>query len=450
MDCQSKKVMVIGAGVSGLAAACQLKKQGFSVKVVDKAQRAGGVISTFSQDGFYAESGSNVIFIQSSTVLDFIYELGLSDKLQFSSKAAKKRYFVRSGEMLALPTNPFSMIFTKLLSFAGKIRIFKEISVPAHDFDSEVSVSQFMADRFGQEFCDYIINPFMGGIYASSPDRLSVKYAMPKVWQIEQKYGSLIKGAFCMLRELRENKTKRFKSKMASFKGGMQTFIDAMAAYLGGDLSVNCKVLSIDYNDGKWDILTEEGGDSYDEIVFAVPAHKIKNVPITGNMSVALGSFNEIEYAPIATLTLGFDLKQFKKKPQGFGVLVPQKENMSILGSLFLSSIFPDRAPENCCVLTNYFGGFRNPEMVEKPIEELVELACKDLQKLMGLKGAPKFAKLTVWKKGIAQYNIGYDKFIEAKDEFEKQYPNIKLVGSYMGGVGVGKCVENALQAVSK
>ncbi len=444
-----KSVIVIGAGISGLVAACSLKKEGYKVKLVDKKSRAGGVISTYTEKSFFAEHGSNMLMVTSQKIMDFILDLGLEDKIEYANSQSKKRFFVRNSKMIAAPTNPISMIFSPLLSFGAKLRILKELSIPAHDFDDNLSVAEFISDRFGREFLDYIINPFVGGIYASNPEKLSLKATFPFLWDLEQKYGSVIKGAFLSMREKKKKGIKRFKTQMISFKGGMQTLIDAMLAKLDeGELSVKCRVLSLDYNDGKWDVLTDDGdSDTYDKVVFAVPARRLNQIPMAGSMSLALEPLKGIEYAPVVSLTLGFDESQVKHPLDGFGVLIPEKEDFSILGSLFLSTLFKGRAPEGCVTLTNYIGGIRSPELCDLSEEELVEMTCKDLEKLIGLRGKPKFVKYNFIKKGIAQYKIGHEDYMEIIKDFEAEYDgSIKFVGSYIGGVGVGKCMENSME----
>ncbi|MFI3290855.1 MAG: protoporphyrinogen oxidase [Opitutales bacterium] len=444
-----ENVLVIGAGISGLTAACCLKKDGYKVKVIDKRSKAGGVISTYSENSFYAEHGSNMLMITSQKIMDFIIDLGLEDKIEYANSHSKKRFFVRNSKMLAAPTNPISMIFSPLLSFGAKMRVLKEFKIPPHDFDANLSVAEFIEDRFGKEFLDYAINPFVGGIYASNPEKLSLKATFPFLWDLEQKYGSVIKGAFASAKERKSKGIVRFKTKMASFKGGMQTLINAMVAKLDADeISVKTRVLSMDYNDGKWDVLTDDGdSDTYDKIVFAVPARRLSQIPMAGNMSLSLERLKEIEYAPVVSLTLGFDKTQIKHPLDGFGVLVSEKEDFSILGSLFLSTLFNNRAPSGCVTLTNYIGGLRSPELCDLSEEELVDLTCKDLAKLVGLSGKPKFVKYNFIKKAIAQYEIGHEEYMEIIEEFEKaQSGSIKLVGSYRGGVGVGKCIENSME----
>ena len=192
---ENKKAIVIGAGVSGLSAAWELKKRGLEVIVLEKNANVGGVVSTFSENGYKAESGTNSVMVTSQKLLDFINEVGLESKMEVSKPVAKKRFFARYSKPRAVPMDPISLLFTRLFSFFGKIRIFCEPFVKKHNPDSEPSIAEFVEKRFGRDVLDYAINPFMAGVYGGDPKKLSIKYAFAPFWNLEQKYGSVIKGA---------------------------------------------------------------------------------------------------------------------------------------------------------------------------------------------------------------------------------------------------------------
>jgi len=446
---ESKKAIVIGAGISGLTAAWSLKKQGYEVKIIDKKSRTGGVVDTYSDSGFKAESGTNCIMVHSQQVLDFLDEVGMTDEILEIKSSAKKRFIVKDGKILAVPTNPISAMLSRIFTFKGKCRIFKEALITPSDYDTELSVAEFASRRFGNEVLDYAFDPFMTGVYAGNLEKLSARWALPKLWSLEQKYGSIIKGAIKSMFEKGKNGGK-FKTKIISFKHGMNQLASHLSYLMKDDISIDCKVLSVDYDQGKWNVVTdnEDSSDTYDKMILAVPAYALKSLPLPGNASLLLDALNKIEYAPIASVTFGFEKNQISHPLDGFGVLIPSKENMSILGSLFVSSMFDGKAPSKHATLTTYIGGMRNPELVEKDIPELCDIAYNDLQKLLGINGKPIFQKVFKWKKGIAQYNLGYGAFVECIDEFEHEFPNIKLIGSYRGGIGIGSCIENALKKV--
>lgn len=450
----TKKILVVGAGISGLSAAWGLKKNGFDVKIIEQKARAGGVIDTQSESGFRAESGSNSVMVQSQKTLDFIKELGLEGRMVKSSQVSKKRFFARAGKICEVPMSPLKMIFSPLYSIAGKFGFLKDFRAPKHDPESDPSVAQFTIDRLGREALDYGMNPFMAGIYGGNPEKLSVKHAFAPFWNFEQKYGSIIKGAM----KARKEKIAAgnfFKPIMISFKNGLVELVDRLSELLSANLVCDVKIASIDYDMGAWRVCwvgdKGEDCDVFDEIVFALGAKDIKNLPLPGSLSTRLQFLDEIDYAPVVSLTMGFYKSDISHALDGFGALLPEKEkDFKILGALFVSSVFDARAPEGCATVTCYIGGKRHPELFELSDGELEALALVDLKNLIGLKGAPIFKRIFRWRNAIAQYNVGYGDVLEQIAELEKDYPTVRLLGAYRGGVGVSSCIENGLALADK
>ncbi len=450
---ENRKAVIVGAGVSGLCAAVELKRRGFDVLVLERQARAGGVVNTLEKDGFRAESGSNSVMVQSQKTLDFLAEMGLSDKIDYANPVSKKRFFVRYGKPRAVPMGPFGLLFTRLFTFCGKIRLFCEPFVKKFPADAEPSVSEFVRRRMGNDVLDYAINPFMAGVYGGNPDRLSIRHAFAPFWNLEQKYGSIIRGA---IKSMKAKKAAGnfFKPVMISFENGMKTFIDALEAELGGALRKNVKTLSLDFAPDGWEVSwgsdDEEGCDRFNVAVIAVPAPEIRNLPLPGSLSEPLKILDGIKYAAVSTLTTGFRREQIGHKLDGFGVLTPEREKLSILGSLFVSSVFKNRAPDGCVALTNYIGGMRRPDLAAAEEDEQLKLVLADLAKLLRVRGEPVFTAAFHWKYAIPQYEIGYQKYLDALDELESRFENISFIGSYRGGVGVSSCIENALSAADR
>ena len=448
---ENKKAIVVGGGVSGLSAAWELKNKGFEVTVIERRDAAGGVIQTFESGGFRAESGTNSVMVTSPRLLKFFEDAGLGEKVERSKPAAKKRFFVRRGKPRAVPMGPLSLLFTRLFSFLGKLRLFMEPFVGRSNPDSEPSVEEFSERRLGKDVSDYAINPFMAGVYGGDPKRLSIKYAFPAFWNFEQKYGSIICGA---IKSMKEKKAAGniFKPVMISFEGGMGTLIKKLSEDIGDGLKTSARLISIDSTaDGRWEVSwgtnTEDCCDTYDALVIAVPAPDLKSLPVGGALAAALEPLSKIVYAPVATYSMGYKRQDVSHKLDGFGALIPQREDFSILGSLFVSSIFCGRAPEGFVTLTNYVGGMRHPELAALPQEEMRKVVLRDVRKLLGVKSEPVFEKMFYWEHAIPQYNIGYGDIIESASEAEKHFNSLALIGSYRGGVGVGACIENALKA---
>ncbi len=442
-----KKVLVIGAGVSGLTLAYKLKKAGCEVKVLDKRSYAGGVVHTYSENGFKAESGSNSIMVNSPRTLDFFKEAGLEGDVEYASATAKKRYFVRYGKPQEVPMGPAGFLKTRLFSILGKMRLLIEPLISKFPADSDPSVEEFTLHRMGKEALDYAMNPFFGGIYAGDVKRLSMRYAFPPLWNLEQKFGSIILGGMKSARA-KAAAGNIFKPVLLSFKDGMDVLPKKLAEYLGDSLELDAQIASIDH-EGKWKVVwssSGEGGiDTFDVLVLAVPAWGLKNLPICGTLAQALEPLDKIEGSPIATLTLGFRREDVAHALDGFGALVPEKENLSIIGSLFVSSMFENRAPKGYVTLTNFVGGTRNPSLAALSEEELLPIVMGDLRKVLGVRGEPVFKKRFAWKRSIAQYNVGYNEFAKVIKQVEQDFPDVKLLGSYRGGAGVSNCIESAI-----
>ncbi len=445
-----KKAIVIGGGISGLCAAFELKRGGADVTLLEKSDRVGGVIGTHCEDGFKAESGTNTVMVNNQNIFDLFDSIGLSDEIARALPSAKKRFFVKCGKPMAVPMSPFSFLFSRLFSLGGKVRILREPFVKKEDPESEPSVAEFAVHRFGQEGLDYGLDPFMAGVYGGDPEKLSIKYAFPPFWNLVQKYGSVIGGGIKSMKE-KSALGNYFKPVLISFKNGMKTLTDKLGEILGDSVKISAKVISVDASKGGWQVSwgTPEGDfcEEFDALVLAVPAHALAELPLCGNLASALKPLSEIRYAPVATLTLGFKKSDIPHPLDGFGALIPKKENLSILGSLFVSSIFDGRAPSDHITLTNYVGGERNPELAGLPEGKITEIVLADLRKILGLKGVPVFRKLYSWKHAIAQYNLGYGKILDTADLAEKEIPNFAIIGSFRGGVGVGNCIENGLTA---
>jgi len=448
---ENKKAIVIGAGISGLSAALKLKDRGFEVVVLEKAPRAGGVIETFSENGFKAEGGSNSVMVQSQRTLDFLDRIGAKPKMQLSNPVAKKRFFAKGGKPRAVPMGPLSLLATPLFSPLGKLRLLCEPFVKRIP-DDDPSMARFAQYRFGKDVLDYAINPFMAGVYGGDPEKLSAKHAFPPFWNLERKYGSVIRGAMKSMREKRAA-GNFFKPMMISFEGGMQTLTDCAARALGDSLKTNAKIISIDFGGSGWQVQwanSDEVCENYDALVVAVPAPEVASLPIAGSFAAKLEFLKSIVYAPVATYTAGFARESVAHKLDGFGVLTPAKENLSILGSLFVSSIFPGRAPDGSVALTNYVGGMRRPELAALELEKMRAIVLADLSKLLGARGEPTFEKMFFRERAIPQYNVGYGEILDQISDVEREFPNIAFVGSYRGGVGVSACIESALSAAEK
>ena len=445
MDTQ---VGIIGAGITGLTTAYLLKKRGISVTIYEAADEPGGAMKTHQKDGWLAEAGPNTIMARSQKLLDLMDELGLSRELVFANDQASKRFVVRDGKPMSMPISLYDFITTDLFSAQAKIRLLKEPFVDKWEDHYEEDLAHFVERRLGVEFLDYAINPFVAGVYAGDPEHLSVKHAFEKLYQLEQDYGSLIWG---QLRGSKERKKRedvpKTESKLFSFKNGNQQLPLTLSEKLGNELLLNHQIDGITQQKNSWNIegISPEGrfDHNHNIVIYTAPIHAIKNITFNADAEINHSVFDEVTYPPISVVSLGFNAVHVAHELDGFGMLVPRKEEFNILGTLFNSTLFPNRAPEEQVLLTSFVGGMRNPDLAGLPKDELRELVIADLDELLGIIGGPVFEYHKYWPKSIPQYDVGYGNVLEKFREIEKQCDGFIFAGNYRYGISVSDCLNS-------
>ncbi|MCS7277464.1 MAG: protoporphyrinogen oxidase [Aquificaceae bacterium] len=424
-------VAVVGAGISGLSVAWHLSKKGFSVQVFEKEEKAGGNIQTTRRDGYILELGPQTI-LADGKVEEFLKSVSIEP--EYASESSKIRYIYKKGKLISLPLSPLSFFTSPLLSLSGKFRVLKEPMVPA-SVKTEESIAEFVRRRLGKEFLDYIVAPFVSGVYAGDPEKLSVKYAVRKVYQLEQKYGSLIKGAI---------KLKAFGpgGRLISFKGGNHTLIEHLASSL--KIQKENVVLRIRKKEDRFVLDTKDGKFEAKSVVVSAPATSAGYLLRDISWS-ASEEFDRIYYAPVVVAHVAVKKGSI---PPGFGFLVPRVENKRILGTLFSSQIFNGRAPEDRELLTVYLGGATDPDIVDYKDDSIYSIVEKELKEILKLESI-EFLGITRWKRGIPQYTLGYGKYIELAQSLERETPGLYLSGNYLYGVSVADCIRASYE-VSK
>lgn len=443
----SRSVCVIGGGISGLCVAYGLQKAGVDVILFESGASVGGNIKTEVRDGFLFEHGPNST-LASRELLDLIADLGLSGEIAPPNPHSKKRYIVRDGKLLVLPSGPIGLAGSKAFSANAKLRLLKEPFIRTKAAEDE-SVAAFFERRLGREIVDYAVDPFISGIYAGDPQKLSIRHAFPHLYELEKNFGSIMQGAIFGPK----NKTSRMPKetpKSLTFRNGMQTLSDALAKNLSDCIKLNSSVHDLRKTEsGKIAVKTLGGVDLFDSVVICTPAHAaarlIENLDPQTSAELA-----NIYYPPISVVFTAFESKDVQTSPDGFGFLVPGIERRRILGSLWTSSVFDNRAPADYHLFTTFLGGSRNPELCSKPEGRLLEIVIDELDSILGIGGNPVFTFVKKWEKAIPQYNIGYDSVRRAMDGFKKNYPEISFCSNFYKGISVGDCVKNALSTMTE
>ncbi len=463
-----RSVVVVGAGITGLVASYELRRKGVNVTLYEASGQSGGAIRTTHAEGFLAEHGPNS-FVTSAPVDALLAQLDLAGDVVEANPEANRRYVVRNGVPLPFPMTPPAMLGTKLFSLRAKIRVLLEPLVKAARPDIDESVASFVRRRLGGEVLDYAVDPFISGIFAGDAEALSMAHAFPRVVELERSYGSLSKGLMAQRRQKARPTSPDApaameaasapegppaRARLISFVDGMQTLTDALEAALSGTLRLSCPVRLVHRSEARWVVDAGPDGVSHprtvDAVVMATPAHVLAAMELPAALRRYTAPVEQVEYPPVSALTLGFARRDVTHALDGFGMLIPSAEKRNLLGVLFSSSLFPDRAPEGYVALTCFVGGARQPQRAREDTDVLVERVLHELRDLLGVRGEPVFAKHVYWSKAIPQYTVGYQAVKDAADATERANPGLYLSGNYRHGVSVGDCVASGQQVAER
>ncbi len=448
-------VAVIGGGITGLTAAFELQRRGVPVTLYEATGRVGGVIQSARKEGFLAEFGPNTILETSPKIRQLVRDACLESRRIDPDPRAAARYVVRYQRPVEMPGSPLGFFTTELFSLRAKWAVLKEPFVPPRRDGVEESIAQFVVRRLGQEFLDHAIDALVAGVYAGDPYRLSVPHAFPKLGQLEQKYGSLIKGQILGGRERKKRgEIAKDRAPKFSFDEGLEVLPQTLAKHLGSSLHLSTRVLKLTQTSEGWRVQLQSpegrGEAEHSAVLFCGTAPALAQLQVESSPAVDLNIFSEIRYPPVASVVLGFRREDVTHPCMGFGMLIPRVEGFKILGTIFSSALFPNRAPQGHLVLTSYVGGERYPELAGLPERELVAVTMTDLRKLLGIKGEPVFQHHVCWPRAIPQYNVGYGKYRQALTEIEARAPGLFFAGHYRDGVSLGDSIVSGINVAER
>lgn len=437
-----RRVVVIGGGISGLSTAFWLQQEGVDVVVLERSHRVGGVIRSEQVDGYTVDHAANCLMNFLPEVNYLCETVGLSTEQIPRQAKAENRYMVKHGKAVAVPTKVKDILLSPYWSLSGKLRMMLEPFIPAAAPDAEESVADFIRRRFGRELYERAIEPFVAGTLSGDAERTCAKSTLPKFHEFEQKYGSIIKGAVTSKLVGAKSRCPR---NLFSFKQGMETLPNAIAEHLGDSVRLNTGVSAIKRVGQRWLVRTSSGGTvsetiEADAVVIATPSQVAAN--LVQSLSTLLASqLNSIVYSPMVILALGLDEKNIEHPLDGIGCLVPAVERNHLLGSLWSSSLFAERAPDGKALITCYMGGMVDKGALECSDEELVNRAMQDLKGLIGASGEPEFVRVVRHARGLPQYHLGHQKRLEVIDGQLRLLPGLRLTGNYLDGVSVRDCI---------
>jgi oxygen-dependent protoporphyrinogen oxidase len=436
--------LVVGGGISGLVCAHALQKAGIEVQLVEASPRPGGVINSISRDGFLLELGPQS-FSGTVALRQLCGEIGISDQLVEAHSRAP-RYVLVGGKLQPVPMSPPAFFMSPLISGSTKWALVRDIfgrSVPP---DGDESVAAFVRRKFSAELLDRLVGPFVSGVYAGDPERLSIRSAFPQLHDAEKASGSIVRG---MLRLTKTKKSPRERPTLQTFRDGNETLVRALANKLGRSLLTAIRVTEISrQSDGSFDVRLE--GPSQKESVSAKSLILATPPDVTGKLLSQLDSsfaslLSPIEYAAVAVVSLGYRKNEVGHSLDGFGFLIPRSAGLRVLGTVWNSSLFPGRAPDGHALLTSFVGGATDPAAAKLQHEELVNLDHREISPLLSIKSEPAFSNVTIWPRALPQYNLGHADRLAAVAKACSRFPGLWLTGNYLRGPAIGSCVEQAL-----
>lgn len=434
-------VAVLGGGITGLSAAWHLQRRGVPVVVFEAGTRPGGVMGSVRAGDWLLETGPNTLFENTPAITAFVDALGLGSRRLEAAPAAKKRYVVRRGRPVALPDSPLSFATSPLLSWPAKLRLLGEPFRGRAPAGREETVAEFVTRRLGREFLDYIVNPFVAGIFAGDPAGLSVRQAFPKLHTLEQEYGSLARGSLA-----RRNASGGPRGRMISFPEGLAEVPLALADALGAQLRLNHAVTHVGRAEADWRVGFVRNGqrteESFSAVICALPPDTLAGLRFEGVPAAAgLAALRTIPQPPVASVFLGYRRADVLHPLDGFGLLAPAVEQRRILGTLFSSTLFPGRAPAGHVALTTFVGGTRQPALAGETDADLLASVQADLASLLGVRGVPVIARIQRWPRAIAQYVVGFQQFKDACAAVERAAPGLFIGGTACDGVSLSHCI---------
>ena len=440
--------VVAGAGVAGLAAALELQDAGCEVAVVDPSDRPGGVMRTDHVSGYVIERGPNTVQV-GPTMLGFLRRRGLEEVVLRARPASRLRYIFRGGALVQVPMSPVALARTPLLRARGKLRLLLEPFVRRGPPEGE-SVAEFVGRRLGRDVVSGLVGPFLTGVYAGDEDQLGARAVFKKLVELEQRYGSIAGGALLGAFGARGPRGLRGSY---STEQGLGVFARSLADRLAEPPGLGSRVARIARDGARWrvEVSAPSGERSLDaaRLVLATPAFAAAEL-LRGVDADAASALEEIVYAPIVGIAVGVDPADAATPIEGFGFLTARDEGLALLGCLFMSRLFPSRAPQGRELLQCMLAGMRHPDLIDEPDDALAKRVAADLERTLGLRGEVAPLAITRWPRAVPQPGRDHVGRIGWVRERLRDLPGLVLAGSYVDGVGVSDALASGVVAAQE
>jgi protoporphyrinogen/coproporphyrinogen III oxidase len=445
----SLPALVIGAGISGLVCAHALRRSGIDVHVLEASPRPGGLIESLRQDGFLFELGPQS-FSGTEALRQLCRDLGIEDQL-LDAPSRAPRFVLVGGVLKAVPLSPPAFFASSFVSASTKWSILRDVFGRTSPPAQEESISAFVRRKFSAELLEKLVGPFVSGIYAGDPDQLSLRAAFPQLHEAEATAGSLVRGSIRIAK--RNRKPGERRATLQTFREGNEALPQALAKSLGAALHLNARVTAVDalpQPDG-FTIRALENGAEREfrarNLIVAVPTHAAAEL-LRATSPELSEPFAGVTHAPVAVVSLAYRKSDLSRGLTGFGFLIPRSAGLQVLGSVWNSSLFAERAPQDQVQVTSFVGGATNPAAIRLSPEHLADLVHREISPLLQAARPPVYSQVTLYQRALPQYNLGHTARIEAIEKGRLRFPGLFFTGNYLRGPAIGACVEQA-QAVA-
>jgi protoporphyrinogen/coproporphyrinogen III oxidase len=462
-----KRIAIIGAGVSGLAAATVLqhaKQAGAELEftLFDRSDRLGGVMITEQIDGCLIEAGPDSFLSEKTYGADFCKLFGLGDQIIGSNDDERKTYIVVNNRLVAMPDGLMFMVPTKILptvttplfTWGTKLKMGMEFFFRPPATNGDETVGDLVRRHYGQEVVERLADPLLSGVYGGDADSLSVQAVLPRFADMERKYGSLSRGMLAARRKMAEvSRTMgpgyKPRPLFSSLKNGMQQLTDAVVAFLPNpSIRTSASVESISQQLGRWQIVANGSTCDYDGVIIATPAHVAGKVLESTNSDLA-AELKSISYSSSVTVAATYNRSDLAHMPPGFGFLVPKTENRRVRALTFVHNKFPHRAPADKGIIRVFLGGLNDEAILALSDEEILNTVRRELNDLTKLTTRPRTERVYRWKKSMAQYSPGHLDRVKRIRASVAAYPGLALAGNGYQGIGVPDCIASGLLAAN-
>ena len=441
---QQHDTVIIGAGLTGLSTAFNLKNAGRDVLVLEKQNRIGGQIRTYTENGFTFESGPNTGVVSFPEVAELFQQLEGSCQLETARESSKRRLIWKGNRFHALPAGPLSAITTPLFTLSDKFRILGEPWRKKGD-DPDESVGSLAQRRLGRSFYEYAVDPFISGVYAGDPMKLCTRYALPKLYNLEANYGSFIRGAIAKGKEPKSSRDRLATKKVFSAVGGLQHLVEALAK--GVNIITGASdVRVMPDKEHRWRV-TYDGGSKVvycRHVITTVGAYALPEVLPFVDQAL-MHPISSLYYAPVIQVCVGVRQAGSRRMP-AFGGLVPSCEQQKVLGILFPSECFVQRAPEGGALYSYFMGGARHTDYMQKSDEEIRQMVLDSFHTMLKYPAdvEPDLIRIFRHERAIPQYRSDSGLRLQAVSSIQQQYPGLIIAGNLRDGIGMGNRIYQA------